>query len=80
MNVDYRADNPSTVSFGTRGETTSRAELEGTFSTLAHIEILDDMILDTDEEEVRVLLSSTENFRMMNIFIVDNESRSLCKL
>ncbi len=77
MNVDYRADTPSTVSFGTHGETTSRAELEGTFSTLAHIEILDDMILDTDEEEVRVLLSSTENF---TIIIVDNESRSLRKL
>ncbi len=74
MNVDYRADNPSIVSFGSPGEITSQAELEGTLSTPAQIEILDNMILDTDNENVQVFLLATGNFRSMDIIIVDNES------
>ncbi len=72
--MDYRVDNPSIVSFGTYGETTSRAELEGALSTPALIEILDDMLLDTDDEDVQVFLLATDNFRSMEIIIVDNES------
>ena len=74
LNVDYRADNPSIVSFGSPGEITSRAELEGTLSTPAQIEILDNMILDTDDEDVMVFLLATDNSRSMGIIIVDNES------
>ncbi|XP_064407236.1 sushi, von Willebrand factor type A, EGF and pentraxin domain-containing protein 1-like isoform X2 [Halichondria panicea] len=73
LNMDYRVDNPSIVSFGTYGETTSRAELEGALSTPALIEILDDMLLDTDDEDVQVFLLATDNFRSMEIIIVDNE-------
>ncbi len=72
--MDYRADNPSIVSFGTCGETTSRAELEGALSTLAQIEIIDDMIFDTDDENVMVFLLAIDNFRLMDIIIVNNES------
>ena len=72
--MDYRADNPSIVSFGSPGEITSRVELEGTLSTPAQIEILDNMILDTDDEDVMVFLLATDNSRSMGIIIVDNES------
>ncbi len=73
MNVDYRADNPSIVSFGSPGEITSRAELEGALSTTAQIEILDNIILDTDNENMMVFLLAPDN-STKNIIIVDNES------
>ncbi len=67
-------DNPSIVSFGSPGEITSQGELEGTLSTPAQIEILDNMILDTDDENVMVFLIATDNSRLIDIIIVDNES------
>ncbi len=60
--------------FGSPGETTSAADLEGTFSTLVQVEIIDDDVVDGNEEEIVAFLTVNGTISA-NILIRDNESK-----
>ena len=76
VNEDYRFD-PLVVSFGEPGVTTSQSDLEGSLSTVAQIEIVDDEILDSNTEEILVLLLTGGIPDTLRITIVDDESKSV---
>ncbi len=65
------------VSFGSPGETTSQADLEGTLSTLVQLEILDDSLLDSNNELVRVVVLEPGDITSQAIVILDNDSEYL---
>ena len=72
---DYRFENPLSVSFGEPGVTTSQADLEGSLSTIAQIEIVDDMILDSNSEDILVVFQTGGIPEILMITILDNESK-----
>ena len=74
---DYLVDISLSVSFGEPGVTTSRADLEGSLSTVAQIVIVDDEILDESSEQILVL--TPNNAQSLRITILDDESKfSFC--
>ena len=70
---DYSFDFPISVSFGKPGVTTSQTDLEGSLSTVAQIEIVDDEVLDSDSEQIVVILLAPGNIQILQITILDNE-------
>ena len=77
MDEDYRFENPLTVSFGEPGVTTSQTDLEGSLSTVAQIEIVDDMILDSNSEDIVVVFQTGGIPEILRITILDDESKTV---
>ena len=75
LSEDYLLERPLLVSFGEPGVTTSQTDLEGSLSTVAQIEIVDDEVLDSDSEQIVVVLIAEGNTRLLRITILDNERK-----
>ena len=73
---DYLLEVPLSVSFGEPGVITSQTDLKGSLSTVAQIEIVDDEVLDSDTEQIVVILLAPGNTRILRITILDDDGMS----
>ncbi len=74
-NQDYVSIPPTQLlSYGSCDEITPQADLEGSLSSLGQIEVIDDIVLDSDPERFSPILLPPNTFQRITISILDNES------